>query len=184
MFERFILDWCVSLYQNDFGGHRSLVNKWTTFLKARLVCSVPGLNGIDTHFDELRECLTTTVHVLYSMSCVCACVGMKRGCSVYGYVLGKQNHLLYISNATVLRFVLEANTSRMFLFSEDVFLMSSKDPKNPIIYAVFTTSRYVHLSVTCLNSHWRCMDHVEYFCWRCVCLTSISLIPLPLCLPQ
>lgn len=45
----------ICLLQNDFGGHRSLVNKWTTFLKARLVCSVPGLNGIDTHFDELRE---------------------------------------------------------------------------------------------------------------------------------
>lgn len=29
-----------------------------------------------------------------------------------------------------------------FAFSEDVFLMSSKDPKNPVIYAVFTTSRY------------------------------------------
>lgn len=42
-------------WQNDFGGHRSLVNKWTTFLKARLICSVPGLNGIDTHFDELRK---------------------------------------------------------------------------------------------------------------------------------
>ncbi|KAG7252363.1 hypothetical protein CRUP_015845, partial [Coryphaenoides rupestris] len=46
-------------------------------LKARLMCSVPGANGIDTHFDELQ----------------------------------------------------------------DVFLMSSKDPKNPVIYAVFTTSR-------------------------------------------
>ncbi|KAG7258526.1 hypothetical protein CRUP_024269, partial [Coryphaenoides rupestris] len=61
---------------NDLGGHRSLVNKWTTFLKARLVCSVPGPNGIDTHFDELQ----------------------------------------------------------------DVFLMSTKDPKNPIVYTVFTTS--------------------------------------------
>uniref|UniRef100_A0A8C5HVA1 Semaphorin-3ab-like n=1 Tax=Gouania willdenowi TaxID=441366 RepID=A0A8C5HVA1_GOUWI len=64
------------LCKNDMGGHRSLVNKWTTFLKARLMCSVPGLNGIDTHFDELQ----------------------------------------------------------------DVFLMSSKDPKNPVIYGVFTTS--------------------------------------------
>ncbi|XP_067346577.1 semaphorin-3aa isoform X2 [Channa argus] len=64
------------LCKNDMGGHRSLVNKWTTFLKARLLCSVPGVNGIDTHFDELQ----------------------------------------------------------------DVFLMSSKDPKNPVIYAVFTTS--------------------------------------------
>nr|XP_032827637.1 semaphorin-3D-like [Petromyzon marinus]XP_032827638.1 semaphorin-3D-like [Petromyzon marinus] len=41
--------------KNDVGGQRSLVNKWTTFLKARIVCSVPGLNGIDTHFDELQD---------------------------------------------------------------------------------------------------------------------------------
>uniref|UniRef100_A0A8C6U6T1 Sema domain, immunoglobulin domain (Ig), short basic domain, secreted, (semaphorin) 3Aa n=1 Tax=Neogobius melanostomus TaxID=47308 RepID=A0A8C6U6T1_9GOBI len=63
------------LCKNDMGGHRSLVNKWTTFLKARLMCSVPGVNGIDTH-----------------------------------------------------------------LTNYDVFLMSAKDPKNPLIYAVFTTS--------------------------------------------
>lgn len=41
--------------QNDMGGQRVLVNKWTTFLKTRLVCSVPGKNGIDTHFDELGK---------------------------------------------------------------------------------------------------------------------------------
>lgn len=37
------------------GGQRSLINKWTTFLKARLVCSIPGPEGTDTHFDELRK---------------------------------------------------------------------------------------------------------------------------------
>lgn len=37
------------------GGQRSLINKWTTFLKARLVCSIPGPEGADTHFDELRK---------------------------------------------------------------------------------------------------------------------------------
>lgn len=41
--------------QNDMGGQRSLVNKWTTFLKARLVCAVPDSDGSDTHFDQLRE---------------------------------------------------------------------------------------------------------------------------------
>ncbi|XP_034778085.2 semaphorin-3A [Acipenser ruthenus] len=77
------------LCKNDFGGHRSLVNKWTTFLKARLICSVPGSNGIDTHFDELQ----------------------------------------------------------------DVFLMSSKDPKNPLIYAVFTTSSNIFKgSAVCMYS--------------------------------
>ncbi|XP_004676644.1 PREDICTED: semaphorin-3B isoform X2 [Condylura cristata] len=40
--------------RNDVGGQRSLVNKWTTFLKARLVCSVPGTEG-DTHFDQLQD---------------------------------------------------------------------------------------------------------------------------------
>lgn len=41
--------------QNDDGGHCCLVNKWSTFLKARLICSVPGVDGIETHFDELRK---------------------------------------------------------------------------------------------------------------------------------
>ncbi|KAG9489958.1 hypothetical protein GDO78_005721 [Eleutherodactylus coqui] len=40
---------------NDIGGQRMMVNKWTTFLKARLTCSVPGHNRIDTHFDELED---------------------------------------------------------------------------------------------------------------------------------
>ncbi|KAK1334937.1 hypothetical protein QTO34_004509 [Cnephaeus nilssonii] len=75
--------------KNDFGGHRSLVNKWTTFLKARLICSVPGPNGIDTHFDELQ----------------------------------------------------------------DIFLMNSKDPKNPIVYGVFTTSSNIFKgSAVCMYS--------------------------------
>ncbi|XP_061779763.2 semaphorin-3D [Nerophis lumbriciformis] len=62
--------------KNDVGGKRSLINRWTTFLKARLVCSVPGPSGVDTQFDEL----------------------------------------------------------------EDVFVLESKDPQNPIIYGVFKTS--------------------------------------------
>ncbi|MEQ2219297.1 hypothetical protein XENOCAPTIV_015539 [Xenoophorus captivus] len=38
---------------NDQGGQRMLVNRWSSFLKTRLICSVPGPNGIDTHFDDL-----------------------------------------------------------------------------------------------------------------------------------
>uniref|UniRef100_A0A9L0R1D2 Semaphorin 3D n=1 Tax=Equus caballus TaxID=9796 RepID=A0A9L0R1D2_HORSE len=41
--------------KNDVGGQRSLINKWTTFLKARLICSIPGSDGADTHFDELQD---------------------------------------------------------------------------------------------------------------------------------
>ena len=47
---------CVCALQNDDGGHCCLVNKWSSFLKARLICSVPGDDGIETHFDELRKC--------------------------------------------------------------------------------------------------------------------------------
>ncbi|XP_028850161.1 sema domain, immunoglobulin domain (Ig), short basic domain, secreted, (semaphorin) 3H isoform X2 [Denticeps clupeoides] len=41
--------------KNDIGGQRSLVNKWSTFQKARMVCSVPGPDGIQTHFDQLQD---------------------------------------------------------------------------------------------------------------------------------
>lgn len=43
------------ILQNDAGGQRVLVNKWSTFLKARLVCSVPGPGGAETHFDQLGK---------------------------------------------------------------------------------------------------------------------------------
>jgi len=42
-------------FQSDVGGQRVLVNKWSTFIKARLVCSVPGPHGIQTHFHQLGE---------------------------------------------------------------------------------------------------------------------------------
>ena len=45
----------LGFHQNDVGGQRVLVNKWSTFIKARLVCSVPGPHGIDTHFNQLGE---------------------------------------------------------------------------------------------------------------------------------
>lgn len=45
----------LSLLQNDEGGQKSLVNRWTTFLKAQLICSVIGADGIETPFDELRK---------------------------------------------------------------------------------------------------------------------------------
>ncbi|KAJ8265216.1 hypothetical protein COCON_G00143150 [Conger conger] len=75
------------LCRNDMGGQRSLVNKWTTFLKTRLICSVPGNDGSDTYFDELR----------------------------------------------------------------DVFLLQTRDRKNPLVYTVFSTSSSVFKgSAVCL----------------------------------
>uniref|UniRef100_A0A9J8AQK7 Sema domain, immunoglobulin domain (Ig), short basic domain, secreted, (semaphorin) 3E n=1 Tax=Cyprinus carpio carpio TaxID=630221 RepID=A0A9J8AQK7_CYPCA len=64
---------------NDQGGQRMLVNRWSSFLKTRLICSVAGPNGIDTHFDEL----------------------------------------------------------------EDVFVLRKKDEKNPEIFGLFSTTRWV-----------------------------------------
>uniref|UniRef100_A0A672PC42 Semaphorin-3B n=1 Tax=Sinocyclocheilus grahami TaxID=75366 RepID=A0A672PC42_SINGR len=56
------------LCRNDMGGQRSLVNKWTTFLKARLVCSVPGNDGTETHFDELsKNSLSQTLGLNYAV---------------------------------------------------------------------------------------------------------------------
>ena len=37
--------------QGDWGGQRTLQKKWTTFLKARLVCSVPDY---ELHLNMLR----------------------------------------------------------------------------------------------------------------------------------
>ncbi|XP_019399197.1 PREDICTED: semaphorin-3D [Crocodylus porosus] len=75
--------------KNDMGGQRSLINKWTTFLKARLVCSIPGPEGADTHFDELQ----------------------------------------------------------------DIFLLSTRDERNPLVYGVFTTSSSVFKgSAVCVYS--------------------------------
>ncbi|ERE91578.1 semaphorin-3D [Cricetulus griseus] len=53
--DRSILSRVGRVCKNDVGGQRSLINKWTTFLKARLICSIPGSDGADTHFDELQD---------------------------------------------------------------------------------------------------------------------------------
>ncbi|KAK3536475.1 hypothetical protein QTP86_013797 [Hemibagrus guttatus] len=75
--------------KNDVGGKRSLINRWSTFLKARLVCSVSGPGGMDTYFDEL----------------------------------------------------------------EDIFLLETKEPQNPVIYGVFSTSSSVFRgSAVCVYS--------------------------------
>ena len=39
--------------KNDAGGTRSLNAKWTSFLKARLNCSVPG--NYPFYFDEIQD---------------------------------------------------------------------------------------------------------------------------------
>lgn len=58
-------------FQNDVGGQRALVNKWSTFIKARLVCSVPGPHGIQTHFHQLGNELKPPTHSSqYIMCCI------------------------------------------------------------------------------------------------------------------
>ncbi|XP_061917156.1 semaphorin-3D-like isoform X1 [Entelurus aequoreus] len=87
--DKSILSRVARVCQNDVGGLRSLTNKWTTFLKARLLCSIPGPDGVDTHFDELQ----------------------------------------------------------------DIFMLPTRDPKNPTVYAVFTTSSSIFRgSAVCVYS--------------------------------
>lgn len=49
-----------------------LVNRWCSFLKTRLICSVAGPNGIDTHFDDLGMAASTpfayTLHICNAYS--------------------------------------------------------------------------------------------------------------------
>uniref|UniRef100_UPI00358EA36B semaphorin-3A-like isoform X2 n=1 Tax=Myxine glutinosa TaxID=7769 RepID=UPI00358EA36B len=79
----------AQICRNDLGGTRTLVNKWSTFLKARLRCAVPGGENVDTHFDELQ----------------------------------------------------------------DVFLLKTRDPKNPLVYAAFSTSSPIFKgSAVCMYS--------------------------------
>ncbi|XP_041874591.1 semaphorin-3D-like [Corvus kubaryi] len=75
--------------KNDVGGKHSLINRWSTFLKARLVCSIPGPQGTETHFDQL----------------------------------------------------------------EDVFLLRTRDPQNPLVFGLFTVSSGVFSgSAVCIYS--------------------------------
>uniref|UniRef100_A0A3B5L010 Sema domain, immunoglobulin domain (Ig), short basic domain, secreted, (semaphorin) 3H n=1 Tax=Xiphophorus couchianus TaxID=32473 RepID=A0A3B5L010_9TELE len=60
--------------KNDIGGQRSLVNKWSTFQKARMVCSVPGPDGLQTHFDQLPARVTTTAGPLDILNGSAVCV--------------------------------------------------------------------------------------------------------------
>ncbi|KAJ8003155.1 hypothetical protein DPEC_G00166440 [Dallia pectoralis] len=84
-----VLSRVARVCKNDIGGLRSLTNKWTTFLKARLVCSIPGPDGVDTHFDKLQ----------------------------------------------------------------DIFLLSTRDEKNPVVFGVFTTTSSVFRgSAVCVYS--------------------------------
>ncbi|KAJ3596162.1 hypothetical protein NHX12_002571, partial [Muraenolepis orangiensis] len=87
--DKSILSRVARVCKNDVGGLRSLTNKWTTFLKARLVCSIPGPDGVDTHFDELQ----------------------------------------------------------------DIFMLPTRDDKNPVVYGVFTTSSSIFRgSAVCVYS--------------------------------
>ncbi|XP_030632535.1 semaphorin-3D [Chanos chanos] len=88
-FDKRIYSRVARVCKNDIGGKRSLINRWSTFLKARLVCSVPGPGGMDTHFNEL----------------------------------------------------------------EDIFLLETKEPQNPVIYGVFSTSSSIFKgSAVCVYS--------------------------------
>lgn len=47
-----------------------LVNRWSSFLKTRLICSVAGPNGIDTHFDELGKVILHFYYFILIFVCL------------------------------------------------------------------------------------------------------------------
>ena len=72
-----------------------LVNRWSSFLKTRLICSVAGPNGIDTHFDELgkatRRLFACYLIYLLLLSFYCVIVAENR--------LGTENfHAVVVTN--------------------------------------------------------------------------------------
>ncbi|KAG9329596.1 hypothetical protein JZ751_003508 [Albula glossodonta] len=103
--------------QNDIGGQRSLVNKWTTFLKARMVCVVQEQDGTETHFDELGQ--YPEIRIGQSQDCLMECEDLQANA---GFPV----------------------TQKTFaLFPESVFLLESEHPKRLLVFAVFTSTSSV-----------------------------------------
>ncbi|XP_033280312.1 semaphorin-3F isoform X2 [Orcinus orca] len=127
---------------NDDGGHCCLVNKWSTFLKARLVCSVPGEDGIETHFDELRE------HPAGGRGPMATAGDGGR--------MGGQGKpgAPHPGVGRALGLVAKVPSQLPLLLSpEDVFVQQTQDVRNPVIYAVFTSSGSVFRgSAVCVYS--------------------------------
>lgn len=104
------------------------MNKWSTFLKARLVCSVPGEDGIETHFDELREYR----HAGWALWLLREREGLgPRPPPPPPPCTSAQGPGL-LANA--------ASRCLLSLPPEDVFVQQTQDVRNPVIYAVFTSS--------------------------------------------
>lgn len=120
----FYAPYFCSLPQNDVGGQRVLVNKWSTFIKARLVCSVPGPHGIDTHFNQLGKTLSlghaSTPAPTQTRSMI---------------------HLCSLNLCRNRHFKMTEWIFDYFCETEDVFLLRTKDERNPDVYAIFSTIR-------------------------------------------
>lgn len=105
----------LGAWQNDVGGKRGLINRWSTFLKARLVCSIPGPQGTETHFDQLGEC--PALPAAGSNAAPPRLLPPARPRAALGCLTSTP------------------------LFAEDVFLLRTRDPQNPLVFGLFTVSR-------------------------------------------
>lgn len=141
----FCAPYFCSLPQNDVGGQRVLVNKWSTFIKARLVCSVPGPHGIDTHFNQLGKTLSPG-HALTAAPAQTH--SMIRLCSLK---LERNRH-----------FKMTEWIFDHFCKTEDIFLLRTKDEKNPDVYAIFSTIRWETSSFYLSSYFWRrCINNIK-----------------------
>lgn len=94
------------------------------------MCSIPGTDGVDTHFDELRKWVIIHKHT----NCVFI------------------THSALFHNHTYLLFLaILKQTYYVFVYvciTEDIFMVPTRDEKNPKVYGVFTTTRYCFFALT------------------------------------
>lgn len=92
------------------------------------MCSVPGEDGIETHFDELREHPAGGWGPMAPTGAEAAGAGTWGGSPWAG--AGRALGLLAMAPSQRL----------LLLLPEDVFVQQTQDVRNPVIYAVFTSS--------------------------------------------
>lgn len=120
----------LGAWQNDVGGKRSLINRWSTFLKARLVCSIPGPQGTETHFDQLGECT--------------ACLAAGSNAAPPRLLLPVRPREVGMASRRPACIPWTCAPGCLIstpLFAEDVFLLRTRDPQNPLVFGLFTVSR-------------------------------------------
>lgn len=96
------------------------------------MCSIPGPQGTETHFDQLGECT--------AQSAACSSTAPPpRLLPAHPREVGMASRMptcIPGSGAPA-----PDRLTSTPLFAEDVFLLRSRDPQNPLVFGLFTVSR-------------------------------------------